>query len=70
MTRQVNTGEGPPSPVFFRSADEEARIFLLLCDYLGRHSQSRIRQLLSLELQNLAGNDKCQAIRHHPQRSK
>jgi hypothetical protein len=70
MTPRVDTGEGLPSPVFFRSADEQARIFILLCDYLGRHSQSRIRQLLSLELQNLAGNDKCQATRHHPQRSK
>ena len=65
MKRQLETGEGPSLLVFFRSAEEEARIFLLLSEYLSRHSRLKIRQLLSLELHNLAGNEPGLATRHH-----
>jgi hypothetical protein len=69
MKRQFETGEGPPSLVFFCSAEEEARILRLLRDYLSRHSRPRIRQLLSMELLNLAGNDMDPVSRHHSQPS-
>ena len=65
MTRQIETGEGPPSLVFFRSTEEEAQTLLLLRDYLSRHSLPRIRQLLSMELLNMAGNDIDPLTRHH-----
>ena len=62
MTSKAVTSEGTPSLVFFRSAEEESRIFFLLCDYLNRNAPPRIRSLLSLELQNLAGDDREPAI--------
>ncbi len=62
MTIKAQTSEGPPSLVFFRSAEEERRIFFLLCDYLSRRAPPRIRRLISLELQNLAGDDREPAI--------
>ena len=56
MTGKAETSEGPPSLVFFRSAEEERRIFFLLYDYLSRHAPPSIRPVLSMELQNLAGD--------------
>ena len=58
MTGKAETSEGPPSLVFFRSAEEERRIFFLLYDYLSRHAPPSIRPVLSMELQNLAGDDR------------
>ena len=68
MTCNAETSEGTPSLVFFRSAEEESRIFCLLYDYLNRRASPRIRPLLSMELQNLAGDDREPAIRAYPQR--
>jgi hypothetical protein len=58
MTRKAETSEGTPSLVFFRSAEEERRIFFLLFDYVNSHAAPSIRPLLSVELQNLAGDDR------------
>ena len=58
MTRKAETSEGTPSLVFFRSSDEERRIFFLLYDYFNRLAPPSIRPLLSLELQNLADDDR------------
>ncbi len=58
MTCKAETSEGIPSLVFFRSAEEESRIFFLLYDYFNRHAPPSIRPLLSTELQNLAGDDR------------
>ena len=68
MTGKAETSEGTPSLVFFRSAEEESRIFLLLCDYLSRRAPPSIRPLLSMELQNLAGDDREPAICAYSQR--
>jgi hypothetical protein len=57
MTGKAETSEGTPSLVFFRSAEEESRIFFLLYEYLSRRAPPSIRPLLSMELQNLAGDD-------------
>ncbi len=62
MTGKAETSEGTPSLVFFRSAEEERRIFLLLYDYVNRNAPPRIRPLLSMELQNLAGDDREPAV--------
>jgi hypothetical protein len=62
MTRKAETSEGPPSLVFFRSAEEEKRIFFLLYDYLNRHAPPRIRRLLWFEVQ-----DFCETyLKHEP----
>ena len=58
MTSKAETSEGTPSLVFFRSAEEERRIFFLLSDYVNRHAPPRIRPFLSMELQNLACDDR------------
>ena len=58
MTGKAETSEGTPSLVFFRSAEEESRIFFLLYDYLNRRAPPRIRPLLSMELQNLDCDDR------------
>jgi hypothetical protein len=68
MTGKAETSEGPPSLVFFRSAEEERRIFFLLYDYFNRLAPPSIRPLLSLELQNLAGDDREPAICAYTQR--
>ncbi len=62
MTSTAETSEGTPSLVFFRSAEEERRIFFLLYDYLSRRAPPSIRPVLSMELQNLAGDDREPAI--------
>ncbi len=67
MTSKAQTSEGSPSLVFFRSAEEESRIFSLLYDYFNRHAPPRIRPLLSMELQNLAGDDREPATRAYSQ---
>ena len=67
MTSKAETSEGTPSLVFFRSADEERRIFFLLYDYVNRHAPPSIRPLLSMELHNLAGDDREPAICAYPQ---
>ena len=58
MIGKAEMSEGIPSLVFFRSAEEESRIFFLLYDYVNRHAPPSIRPLLSMELQNLAGDDR------------
>ncbi len=67
MTSKAETSEGTPSLVFFRSVEEERRIFFLLYDYVNRNAPPRIRPLLSMELQNLAGDDGEPAICAYPQ---
>jgi hypothetical protein len=62
MTSKAETSEGTPSLVFFRSVEEERRIFFLLYDYFNRHAPPSIRALLSMELQNLACDDHEPAI--------
>lgn len=66
MTSKSETSEGTPLLVFFRSAEEERRIFWLLCDYLSRRAPPSIRPLLSIELQNLASDDLQPAICTYP----
>ncbi len=67
MTGKAETSEGTPSLVFFRSSEEERRIFFLLYDYFNRLAPPSIRPLLSLELQNLAGDDRETTTCAHPQ---
>ena len=67
MIGKAEMSEGIPSLVFFRSAEEESRIFFLLYDYVNRHAPPSIRPLLSMELQNLAGDDSEPAICAFPQ---
>ena len=62
MTGKSETSEATPSLVFFRSAEEERRIFCLLHDYLSRRGKPHIRSVLSLELRNLADNDRERAL--------
>jgi len=57
MTSKAGTSEGTPSLVFFRSAEEESRIFDLLFDYLRRCTATGTRTLLSLELESLIRDD-------------
>ena len=68
MIGKAEMSEGIPSLVFFRSAEEESRIFFLLNDCVNRHAPPSMRPLLSMELQNLAGDDREPAICAYPQR--
>jgi len=70
MTSKAETSEGTPSLVFFRSAEEESRIFFLLYDYLSRRAPPSIRPVLSMELQNLAGDGGKPAIPAYVQPSR
>ena len=67
MTSKAETSEGTPSLVFFSSAEEESRIFFLLYDYLSRRAPPSIRPVLSMELQNLAGDDREPTTCAYPQ---